>query len=78
MVASKESLEDKESAEVGAVAIPAAGNDGPREDKDAEFGGSEERSRIERKLLSKLDSRMSIMIVIYILNYVSTRFVLAA
>ena len=43
----------------------------PVEDPDAEFGGKEERRRIERKLLWKLDCRMSIMIVIYILNYVS-------
>ena len=37
---------------------------------DEEFGGTEERKRIERKLLWKLDCRMSVMIVIYILNYV--------
>lgn len=35
-----------------------------------ELGGEEERRRLEKKLLWKLDCRMSIMIVIYILNYV--------
>ena len=38
---------------------------------DAEFGGTEERKRLERKLVIKLDLRMSILIIIYILNYVS-------
>ena len=37
---------------------------------DEEFGGVEERKRMERRLLRKLDVRMSITIVIYILNYV--------
>lgn len=37
---------------------------------DEEFGGTEERTKLERKLLRKLDLRMSILIVIYILNYV--------
>lgn len=41
------------------------------EDGDAQFGGTEERKRLEKKLLWKLDLRMSILIVIYILNYVS-------
>ncbi|KAH9077091.1 MFS general substrate transporter [Lactarius deliciosus] len=39
-------------------------------DIDAEFGGKEARLKLERKLLRKLDMRMSILIVIYILNYV--------
>lgn len=39
-------------------------------DPDAEFGGPEERRRLERKLLWKLDCRMSVMVLIYILNYV--------
>jgi hypothetical protein len=39
-------------------------------DPDAEFGGSEGRKRLEKTLLLKLDLRMSILIVIYILNYV--------
>lgn len=37
---------------------------------DAEFGGSEARKQLEKKLLLKLDTRMSILVVIYILNYV--------
>lgn len=41
-------------------------------DPDAEFGGSEARKRLEKKLLLKLDLRMSILIIIYILNYVSS------
>lgn len=41
-------------------------------DPDAEFGGTEERKRLEKKLLLKLDLRMSVLIVIYILNYVSS------
>ena len=40
-------------------------------DPDAEFGGAEARKRLEKSLLLKLDARMSILIVIYILNYVS-------
>ena len=39
-------------------------------DADAEFGGTEARKRLEKKLLRKLDARMSILIVIYILNYI--------
>ena len=40
-------------------------------DVDAEFGGREARLLLERKLLRKLDVRMSILVLIYILNYVS-------
>jgi len=40
-------------------------------DLDAEFGGPEARRKLERKLLWKLDLRMFILVVIYILNYVS-------
>ena len=40
-------------------------------DPDAEFGGTEARKNLEKGLLLKLDARMSILIVIYILNYVS-------
>ncbi|KAH7887580.1 major facilitator superfamily domain-containing protein [Phlebopus sp. FC_14] len=39
-------------------------------DPDAEFGGREARKKLERQLLLKLDLRMSILIVIYILNYI--------
>ncbi|CAL1701087.1 unnamed protein product [Somion occarium] len=37
---------------------------------DEEFGGTEARRRLEKKLVRKLDARMSILIVIYILNYI--------
>jgi len=40
-------------------------------DPDAEFGGAEARRKLERRLLLKLDARMSILVIIYILNYVS-------
>lgn len=39
-------------------------------DVDAEFGGQEARRSLERKLLRKLDVRMSMLVLIYILNYV--------
>jgi hypothetical protein len=42
-------------------------------DPDAEFGGAEARKKLEKRLLVKLDARMSILVVIYILNYVSRR-----
>ncbi|GLB33759.1 putative major facilitator superfamily protein [Lyophyllum shimeji] len=48
--------------------------DSPRHEKDAdpdaEFGGTEARRKLERRLLWKVDARMSIMVVIYILNYI--------
>lgn len=37
---------------------------------DDEWGGTEGRRRLEQGLLWKLDKRMSILILIYILNYV--------
>ena len=37
---------------------------------EAEFGGRDARLSLERKLLRKLDVRMSILVLIYILNYV--------
>ncbi|TFK55474.1 MFS general substrate transporter, partial [Heliocybe sulcata] len=40
------------------------------DDPDAEFGGREARRQMEKRLLRKLDLRMSILIVIYILNYI--------
>ena len=40
------------------------------DDKDAEFGGTEARRKLEKKLLLKVDLRMSILVLIYILNYV--------
>lgn len=39
-------------------------------DPDAEFGGTEARKRMERRLVRRLDMRMCILIIIYILNYV--------
>ncbi|KAF9534880.1 MFS general substrate transporter [Crepidotus variabilis] len=41
------------------------------DDPNAEFGGTERRRILEKKLLRKLDLRMGILIPIYILNYVS-------
>lgn len=43
---------------------------GINNDPDAEFGGTEARRLLETKLVRKIDLRMSIMVVIYILNYV--------
>ncbi|CEL53273.1 putative transporter C1683,12 OS=Schizosaccharomyces pombe (strain 972 / ATCC 24843) GN=SPBC1683.12 PE=3 SV=1 [Rhizoctonia solani AG-1 IB] len=40
----------------------------PNLDCDAEFGGTKERRKLEKKLLRKIDARMSIMVIIYILN----------
>ncbi|KDN35365.1 hypothetical protein RSAG8_11639, partial [Rhizoctonia solani AG-8 WAC10335] len=37
---------------------------------DAEFGGTEARRVLEKRLLRKLDLRMSVLIFIYILNYI--------
>lgn len=39
-------------------------------DNDAQFGGTEARKKLEKKLLLKVDLRMSIMVLIYILNYI--------
>ncbi len=55
---------DKEGVEVAKQPI----------DPDAEFGGLEARRRLERKLLWKLDLRMSVLVFIYILNYVSNHY----
>ena len=40
------------------------------DDSDVEFGGYEQRKIMERRLVRKLDVRMSILVIIYILNYV--------
>ena len=40
------------------------------EERDAKYGGHQARLKLEKKLLLKVDLRMSILIVIYILNYV--------
>ena len=42
-------------------------------DPDAEFGGHQARKKLERRLLWKIDLRMSILVLIYILNYVRSR-----
>lgn len=47
-------------------------------DTEAEFGGREGRLTLERKLLRKLDMRMSILVLIYILNYVDRNNIAAA
>ena len=41
-----------------------------RVDLDAEFGGHEQRMKIQKSLLRKVDIRMFVLVVIYILNYV--------
>lgn len=43
-------------------------NDHSDMDSNAEFGGTEARARLESSLLKKVDARMSILILIYILN----------
>ena len=48
-----------------------SGGSGAASGPDAEFGGAEARSELEKRLLLKLDARMSILVVIYILGYVS-------
>ena len=40
-------------------------------DPDTEFGGTEARKKLERRLLLKLDARMSILVVICLLFAVS-------
>jgi len=45
-------------------------NDKIEQQQDVELGGPEARKKLEKRFLLKLDLRMSIMVVIYILNYV--------
>ncbi|OCB84398.1 MFS general substrate transporter [Sanghuangporus baumii] len=67
----KEALDDKVSANETPISVVQADSTGSEaEDAVAEFGSEDERRRLERNLLWKLDCRMSIMIVIYILNYI--------
>ncbi|KAI0787159.1 MFS general substrate transporter [Irpex lacteus] len=47
-----------------------AGAKGRLTGTDEDFGGTTARLQLEKKLLRKLDLRMSILIVIYILNYI--------
>lgn len=67
MSVSGESLKkaDEEKYELGKAATNVT------VDPDDEFGGTERRKKLERKLLWKIDLRMSVLVVIYILNYVS-------
>ncbi|KAG5646599.1 hypothetical protein DXG03_002903 [Asterophora parasitica] len=39
-------------------------------ESDHEFGGKDARAKLERSLLRKIDRRMSILVLIYILNYI--------
>ena len=43
----------------------------PSVDGDAEFGGPEERKRMEKKLIRRLDMRLTIIVVLYLLNFAS-------
>ncbi|KAF8974309.1 MFS general substrate transporter [Flammula alnicola] len=52
------------------IDIQRKGSTSSPDDPDAEFGGTEARKRLEKKLLLKVDLRMSILIFIYILNYI--------
>ena len=40
-------------------------------DGDAEFGGTRERKRMEKKLIRRLDMRLALIVVLYLLNYVN-------
>lgn len=42
-------------------------------DPDAAFGGTHARKELEARLLTKLDTRMSILVAIYVLNCGSMR-----
>ncbi|KAI0082459.1 MFS general substrate transporter [Panus rudis PR-1116 ss-1] len=58
------------SLESGSVKEVAGEKTTVVEDPDAEFGGYEARKKLEKRLLLKLDLRMSILVLIYILNYI--------
>jgi len=58
-------IEKVEQDDLDSVKVEVA-----HDDPNAEFGGTEARKKLERKLLWKLDARMSILIIIYILNYI--------
>ncbi|KAK7049568.1 hypothetical protein VNI00_005599 [Paramarasmius palmivorus] len=63
MAPSVHSEDEKHVAEYASSPINAP-------DINAEYGGLEARKALEKKLLRKIDLRMSILIVIYILNYI--------
>lgn len=69
---SSSDIESLKDADIEKVGIESPSVD---DDPDAEFGGREARQRLERKLLRKVDLRMSVLVVIYILNYVSMRLI---
>lgn len=60
------------SSDDGKVDVQGRDGDSKPQVGDEEFGGTEARERLEKNLVRKLDLRMSILIVIYILNYVSS------
>lgn len=43
---------------------------------NAEFGGTAARMELEKKLLWKVDKRMSILVLIYILNFVRSSYLM--
>lgn len=65
MMTEEKDIEKRERASTASGA-----HDSDAKYQDAEFGGPEERKKLERRFLLKLDLRMSIMVIIYILNYV--------
>jgi len=63
----------KFDADTGGAHFEHAGSNPPNiDDYDTEFGGPEERKLLEKQLLRKVDARMSILFIIYTLNYVSS------
>lgn len=54
----------------GSVHIEHGVDGAVKHNLDAEFGGTEARRLLEKRLLRKLDLRMGILVFIYILNYV--------
>ena len=67
MARSTESIREKSVEDVENPTSAKGGLTGTDED----FEGTEARLKLEKKLLRKLDMRMSILIIIYILNFVS-------
>ncbi|KAH9979384.1 MFS general substrate transporter [Lactifluus volemus] len=54
---------EESNAEERAQALPS--------DVEAEFGGRQARLKLEEKFLRKLDMRMSVLVLLYILNYLT-------
>ncbi|PFH48472.1 hypothetical protein AMATHDRAFT_76716 [Amanita thiersii Skay4041] len=52
------------------VSVETALSTQREKDPDSEFGGTDARKALERRLLLKIDLRMSVLVVIYILNYI--------